>query len=189
MKKIQASEEVQQISLLMGDPCITAEEIGKAGVRLFVILFGGKQGDSLNFLRYVKFMEMISSNKAIDPQKLPPTERAAHFHSLRVHLQVMHWKKLIHEDSQLDPEQWGWKLDGSKLTPVMTDIAAAPETLLKFVQCKCKLSSRNPCGTNVCSCRKNGLKCVTACGDCRGQNCRNSEDIILTDEEIFGLEG
>ena len=68
---------------------ITAEEIGKAGVRLFIILFGGKQGDSLNFLRYVKLMEMISSNKAIDPQKLPPTERAAHFHSLRVHLQVM----------------------------------------------------------------------------------------------------
>ena len=25
---------------------------------------------------------------------------------------------------------------------------------------KCKLSTRNPCGTNVCSCRKNGLKCV-----------------------------
>ena len=77
-------------------------------------------------------MEMISSNKAIDPQKLPPTERAAHFHSLRVHLQVMLWKKLIHEDLQLDPEQWGWKLDGSKLAPVMTDIAAAPETLTEI---------------------------------------------------------
>ena len=33
-------------------------------------------------------------------------------------------------------------------------------------------------------------KCVTACGDCRGQNCRNSEDIILaSDEQNFGLEG
>ena len=79
MKKIQAFEEMQQISLLMGDPCMTAEEIGKAGVRLFVILFGGKQNDSLNFLRYEKFLEMASSSKAIDPQKLPPTERAAHF--------------------------------------------------------------------------------------------------------------
>ena len=108
MKKIQASEEVQQISPLMGDPCITAEVIGKAGVCLFIILFGGKQGDSLNFLQYVKLMEMISSNKAIDPKKLQPTERAAHFHSLRVHLQVMLWKKLIHEDLQLDPEQWGF---------------------------------------------------------------------------------
>ena len=59
MKKIQTSEEVQQISLLMGDPCMTADEIGKAGVRLFVILFGGKHEDSLNFLRYVKFLEMV----------------------------------------------------------------------------------------------------------------------------------
>ena len=155
VKKIKASEEVQQISLLMGDPCLTAEEIGKAGVRLFVILFGGKQEDSLNFLQYVKFMEMVSSNEAIDPQKLPPRERAAHFHSLRVHLQLMLWKKLTHEDLQLDPEQWSWKLDGTTLTPVMTDMAAAPENLLKFVRCKCKLSSRNPCGTNACSCRKN----------------------------------
>ena len=190
VKKIKASEEVQQISLLMGDPCLTAEEIGKASVRLFVILFGGKQEDSLNFLRYVKFMEMVSSNEAIDPQKLPPTERAAHFHSLRVHLQLMLWKKLTHEDLQLDPEQWGWKLDGTALTPVMTDMAAAPENLLKFVRCKCKLSSRNPCGTNACSCRKNGLKCVTACGDCRGENCSNAEDIILAPvEEKFDLEG
>ena len=36
VKKIKASEEVQQISLLMGDPCLTAEEIGKAGVRFLL---------------------------------------------------------------------------------------------------------------------------------------------------------
>ena len=66
----------------------------------------------------------------------------------------MLWKKVTHEDLQLDPEQWSWKLDGTTLTPVMTGIAAAPETLLKFVRCKCKLSSRNPCGTNICFCQK-----------------------------------
>ena len=44
-----------------------------------------------------------------------------------------------------------------------TDLAAAPESLLKFVRCQCKLLSKNPCGTNIiCSCR---LKCVTACGE------------------------
>ena len=102
----------------------------------------------------------------------------------------MLWKKLTHLDLQLDPEQWGWKLDGTTLTPVMTDMAAAPENLLKFVCCKCKLSSRNPCGTNACSCCKIGLKCVTACGDCRGENCSNAKDIILApEEENFDLEG
>ena len=70
-----------------------------------------------------------------------------------------------------------------------TDIAAAPENLRKFVRCKCKLSSRNPCGTNICSCRKNGLKCVIAYGDYREENCKNAEDIIASEEEIIGLEG
>ena len=68
----------------------TVEQIGEAGTRLFVITYGGKEDDSLNSLRYTKFMEMVSSSKApLDPQKLPPTERAAHYHSLRVHLQVI----------------------------------------------------------------------------------------------------
>ncbi len=45
LKKIQVSKEVQQISVLMSDPHMTAEEIGKAGIRLFVILSGGKPND------------------------------------------------------------------------------------------------------------------------------------------------
>ena len=37
---------------------------------------------TLNSLRYVKFLEMVSASKVVDPHKLPPTERASHFHSL-----------------------------------------------------------------------------------------------------------
>ena len=59
--------------------------------------------------------------------------------------------------------------------PIVTDLDAVPESLLKFVWCKCKLTSKNHCGNNLCSC--NGLKCVSACGDCRGQNCKNSEEM------------
>lgn len=52
---------------------------------------------------------MISSGKAsLDPQKLPPTERAAHYHSLWVHLQVIVWKEL--SSIILNPKEWGWKL-------------------------------------------------------------------------------
>ena len=188
LKKIQVSEEVQQIAHLMGDFSVTPEEVGRAGIHLFLILFGGKDGDSLNSLRYVKFLEMVSASKVVDPHKLPPTERAAHFHSLMVHLQVMLWKMLTTEEYRFDPEKWGWRLDGAKLNPIMTNLPAAPETLLKFVHFKCKLTSRNPCGTNACSCRKNGLKCVTACGDCRGLNCLNADDIIELKEENLELE-
>ena len=82
LKKIQVSEEVQQIAHLMGDFSVTPEEVGRAGIRLFLILFGGKDGDSLNSVHYVKFLEMVSASKVVDPHKLPPTERAAHFHSI-----------------------------------------------------------------------------------------------------------
>ena len=65
-----------------------------------------------------------------------------------------------------------------RLQPIMTDLEPALESLLKFVRCKCKLSTANPCGTNTCSCRKHGLKCVTACGDCRGESCRNAKETV-----------
>ena len=164
----------------MSDPHATAEQIGEAGIQVFISMYGGKCRDSLNGLRYAKFMEMVASSRtSLDPQKLPPTERAAFFHSLRVHLQVILWKKLVNDHDDLNPEQWGWKLDGTMFAPITTDLAAAPENYLKFVRCKCKLSSKNPCGTNICSCHKNGLKCVTACGDCRGKALRTLRRFFL----------
>ena len=184
LKKMKDSSELQQISYLMHSADASPEDIGKAGIQAFIIMYGGKQADTLNHLRYAKYMGMVSTGN-IDPQKLPPTERAAHYHSLRVHLQVIMWKKLTSDHDDLDPKQWGWKLDGKLVSPIMTDINAAPENLLKFVRCKCKLSSKNPCGTSMCSCRKHGLKCVTACEDCRGENCNNAEEILDVEEDNF----
>jgi len=36
----------------------TVVQTGEVGVQLFVIVFGGKQSDSLNTLRYSKYVEM-----------------------------------------------------------------------------------------------------------------------------------
>ena len=165
---------MQQISNLMGDPNAMKEEIGSAGIRLFVHLYGGKQTDSLNSLRYAKFMEMASCGKTLEPERLPPTERAAFSHCLRVHHQVILWRELS------NTMQWGWKLDGKILMPIMTDLDPAPDNMLKFIRCKYKVTSRNHCGT---SCRKNGLKCVVYQQDCRGETCNNSEQIIMDLEE------
>jgi hypothetical protein len=41
---------------------MTAEQIGKAGIRVFFMMYGGKKKD-LNFLRHAKFMEMAISSK------------------------------------------------------------------------------------------------------------------------------
>ena len=59
LKRIKESKEIQQISSLMSEHSATAEQIGKAGTRLYVITYGGRQEDSLNGLRYMKFMEMV----------------------------------------------------------------------------------------------------------------------------------
>ena len=117
---------------------------------------------------------MISASSKIKPERLPPTERATFFQSLRVYLQVTEWKTLT--ECPLDPVEWGWKLEKEKLIPVMIDVPPAPDELLNIVRCNCKMSSKNPCGGRQCSCRNHGLKCVPACGDCRGLNCSNCDE-------------
>ena len=59
---------------------------------------------------------------------------------------------------------------------------AAHTDVLKFIRCKCKATGRNLSTHNLCSCRKNVLKCVMACGGCRGQSCGNGEDWTLEDQ-------
>ena len=54
---------------------------------------------------------------------------------------------------------------------------SAPEELLTVIQCKCKNSARDECGTNIFSCKRNGLSCVTACGECWGVCCYNSATV------------
>ena len=127
-------------------------------------------------------MEITAKCKtATKPQSLPPTERATYYHSLRVHLQVIQWKTLMITDA--DPLGWRWKVHQNFFAPIITDLEPAPKELLNFVCCNCKTTSRNTCGTNLCSCRKSGLTCITACGDCRGESCNNSSTETEDDNE------
>ena len=32
----------------------------------------------------------------------------------------------------------------------------------------------------MCSCRKNALHCVAACGDCHGDSCQNAEPVLMS---------
>ncbi len=88
LKKVKQSPKLQKTSRLMSDLGATQEEIACAGCQVFLNLYGGKATDCLTSLRYSKFMEMMSNGKVLEPERLPPTERAAFFHSLRVHYQV-----------------------------------------------------------------------------------------------------
>ena len=58
-------------------------------------------------LRHRKYLEMCCKGR-VEPERMPPTERVAVFHGLRVHLQIVAWKMLDdNQEVQLNPENWG----------------------------------------------------------------------------------
>ena len=107
----------------------------------------------------------------INPDRLPSTEKAATFHTLRVHLQIMFLETL--DNDELNPLEWGWSLCGGNYEPISTNTEIVPEQLLHFARCKCK----NECVSMNCLYRKHGLICVTACGNYQG-DCMNGKVII-----------
>ena len=154
--------------------------MAEAGLRLFALMYQGKSEDSLNRLRCARYMHLISDSVSeIKPEILPPTERTAHFHCLRVYLQVIQWKHLMAVG--INPLQWGWKQVEDKFVPIMTDLEPAPPVILNIIRCKCKSLSQNQCGSDRCTCRKHGLKCVTACKECHGDSCQNAHEVFLED--------
>lgn len=125
----------------------------------------------MNFLRYIKYMQKVSTcTSSFQPCKLPPTSAAAKFHSMRTYFQVQEWMHLHQEQFLLDPMDWGWEIVQGAMLPILIDIAAAPGDLLDVIRCNCKTE----CRTARCSCRKHGLVCTSGCGECRGESCANT---------------
>ena len=56
---------------------------------------------------------------------------------------------------------------------------SAPERILYIICCNCR--TRNPCGT-ACPCRHNGIKCMSACGQCYGVECSNGMELELSQD-------
>lgn len=145
-------------------------DIVKTGEAVILALFGALPEEGLNSLRYRLFSsKTVSSTCSIQVQTLPPTSSAAALHCLRVYHQVQTWMG----NSALDPLDYGWEMSGGLMMPVKSDIPPAPDSLLQVIRCKCKTG----CDSKKCTCRKNGLECTIACGDCRGIACSNSPTI------------
>ena len=79
-----------------------------------------QSNEDLQKLRYLNYMKMAASLSKINPSKLPPTERAVWFHSLRTYLQMWEWKALKH-GPLLKVTDWGWKFENGEAVPIMTD--------------------------------------------------------------------
>ncbi|XP_068675446.1 uncharacterized protein [Montipora foliosa] len=155
----------------------TVSDVVNAGEKALVSLFGGKPGVCLNALRYQRYFEKLASKTShIEPQNLPPTAAAARFHSLRVYLQVKQWQG---EGSGMSMEDWGWKVTNDQVFPVATDLPPAPESLLQLIRCNCS----SDCSSMRCICRKNGMQCSPACGQCKGSSCTNSSNTVDYESE------
>ena len=78
--------------------------VENAGIKLLIKMYIRKEGDTLNGLRFTRYMHTLaSSQQSICSEILPQTESAAHFHCQRVYLQVQTWEHL----SWNIEEEWG----------------------------------------------------------------------------------
>lgn len=142
------------------------EDIINAGEQIISFLYGGVPLEGLDVLRYKKFANrVLTSKEVIQVHTLPPTTEAATYHSLRTYLQVQTWI----EGKELNASDFGWFVANGRLMPIKTKKYPAPQRLLSIIHCKCKTN----CETRRCTCKKHGLECNEACGECRGQSCSN----------------
>lgn len=101
------------------------------------------------------------------------TQDAATYHIFRTYHQVQTWM-----GRQKYPLEWGWIRDSKGLLPIKTTRDPAPQSILTYISCQCKIGC-----TKACGCRKAGLKCSIICKNCHGQTCDNTADIIIDDNE------
>lgn len=180
LKKLKFEEFVRDAQVFLKPKC-DHDSIEQAGERLFVMLYNGRLTDNLDSLRHIRYQQklMIGGKTQVQAKCLPPTSSAARYHSYRVYFQVQEWATLGKEPC-LEPEDWGWELRDNQLLPVTTNQPPAPPDLLNMIRCNCK----KDCATGKCSCRKHGLACTTACGECRGNSCSNSVQFEDSDSDM-----
>ena len=161
LKKYGESVYFQDQAKVFDIPGSTQAEVATAGENALVVLYGGKQGASLDSFRYRRSYEKVATRgQQIQPQNVPPTSAAPRYHGFRVFLWVKQWQCL---GERMKFEDWGWKLSGNQVITVTTDLPAPPESLLKMICSNCATD----CASAGCSCRKQGLDSSPACGQSR----------------------
>ena len=155
----------------------TKKAVIQAGTAIFQYLYHGPNL-TLGEIRYKMFSRKAVAG-VIKPETLPPTEGAAVQHSLRAYLQTRDW--ILLQSMSPNPCDYGWTLGVHGYEPVPTLDPMAPENLLKFVSCNC----HGDCSSRRCTCKKNGVMCIPACGVCKGITCANcTRDFVESEEDI-----
>ena len=152
------------------------EAVIQIGIAIFQYIYHGPD-TTLGEIRYNKFPRKAAAG-VIKPETLPPTKCAVAQHALRAYLQTRDW--ILLQTMSLNPSDYGWTLGVHGYEPVSTLNPMAHEGLLEFTSCNC----HGDCSNWQCSCKKNGVMCISACGVYKGITCKNcSHDVVESEED------
>ena len=123
-----------------------------------------------------------------DPAKLPPCSSALRKKVLRANYQAYLNRHCIDQEQQFpSPNGQGWIITGPNEIQVdWMDIQPAPAVVLSLTCCGCKTD----CKSNLCRCKKNGLKCTGICTcskDCQNITLHVDFDDISTEEHDLNV--
>jgi hypothetical protein len=159
--RLTRNKSLESCFLVLENIGACQEDVKSAGLKIMSAVYGANGEVSMGRLRYNTYNRLVTNNFGrFQAERLPPSQNAAELHSLRVHLQVVFWLTL--GKVNLNPEDWGWKMSKDKLTPIQMTVKPGPDILMAVIRCQC--SRKGMCSSRLCSCVKNGLKCIAACG-------------------------
>lgn len=185
---VEKSKDLAECISIFKEPNAPLEKLFEAGKKCIGGLYGTKITpapvalDPLRFLAFKESVVKTGQKTQVFLSSLPPTDDAAEFHIKRVYLQIQTWLGF-----EVNPEEWGWKLNGENngYVPIFMSKNPLPDDLQKIMFCSCTTGCGGSCG-----CRKAGLHCTMACKNCCGNDCENCNPAgaisVENDEEEAG---
>lgn len=137
LKKFCVSRHFRSQAKVFNNISASKREVIEAGEKVFVCLYNGKSGETLDCLRYRQYGQKVPTLKTLPKfshrtyHLLRPQQPIT---VLRVYFQVQQQKGV---DKTLSTEEWGWKSCEGLLVPVMTHLPPAPQALLHVIRCNC----------------------------------------------------
>ena len=146
------------------------------GSKAMIVLFNGDQKDSLASIRYNMLRKKVVGQRCTSGQNDSSQTPLLVDFILRTYYQVMEWMGCSDE---MAPSEWGWKVEGHKLVPVMTDKSPPPDELIQMIHCNCLEGYY----TLRCISRRHVLECTRACGHCQDGNSDNMKNAPVIDDD------
>ena len=151
-------------------------DIEAAGRKAMLLLYGCKTLESTNALRHRMLVEKVTTVKSfVKPERLLPTDPSTKYHSFRTYFQIQIWKST---KQSIAAKEWGWYVKNKSYYPTACNKPPAPNCVLKLIYCSCKTKYV----TSRCGCKRYGMLCSAACGECQVSGCNNNQSTAISSD-------